>query len=219
MTTLEEGEFKLAIDGCIKELQTKTQRTGRTFHFLKYKKTKLGLDILKCNCLIKSVSEIYKNELNNVSTFYPEAIELWLKCKQDLHEEAIKNPGQEVSWKNECIKYNNNTLYFKDWIQSGIITVSNLYKENGSLMSMSDMQTIIEKPGGVILEYLALLSSMPKKWKELGCLDTKNDSVNGLIYKTRYYKMEKCTSKLIRNILVSKLSVKPICEMFWKRKI
>ena len=94
-----------------------------------------------------------------------------------------------------------------------------MYKENGSLMSMNDLQTIIEKSGGVLLEYLALLSSMPKKWKELRCLDTKkNDSVNGLIYKTRYYKMEKCTSKLIRNILVSKLSVKPICEMFWKRK-
>ena len=59
---------------------------------------------------------------------------------------------------------------------------------------------------------------MPKKWKELRCLDTKNDSVNGLIYKTRYYKIGKCTSKLIRNILVSKLSVKPICEIFWKRK-
>ena len=45
-----------------------------------------------------------------------------------------------------------------------------------------------------MLEYIALLSSMPKKWKELRCLDTKNDSVNGLIYKTRYYKIEKCTS-------------------------
>ena len=40
--------------------------------------------------MIKSISEIYKNELNNVSTFYREVIELWLKCKQDLREEAIK---------------------------------------------------------------------------------------------------------------------------------
>ena len=96
--------------------------------------------------MIKSIREIYKNELNNVSTFYREVIELWLKCKQDLHEEAIKNPGQEIIWNNECITYNNDTSYFKDWIQSGIITVSNLYKENGSLMSMSDLQTIIEKP-------------------------------------------------------------------------
>ena len=117
--------------------------------------------------MIKSVSEIYKNELNNVSTFYREVIEVWLKCKQDLHEEVIKNPGQEVIWNNECIKYNNNTLYFKDWIQSGIITVSNLYNENGSLMSISDLQTIIEKPGGVMLDYLALLSSMPKRIKML----------------------------------------------------
>ena len=202
----------------IKRITNKNTANWKNIPLFEIQKKKLGLDILKCNCIIKSISEIYKNELNNVSTFYREVIELWLKCKQDLHEEAIENPGQEVIWNNECIKYNNNTLYFKDWIQSGIITVSNLYKENGSLMSMSDLQNIIEKPGGVMLEYLALLSSMPKKWKELRCLDTKNDSVNGLIYKTRYYKIEKCTSKLIRNILVSRLSVKPICEFFWKRK-
>ena len=141
-----------------------------------------------------------------------------MKRKQNLHEEAIENPRQEVIWNNECIKYNDNSLYFKGWIQSGIINVSNLYRENGLLMSMRDLQTIIEKPGGVMLKYLALLSSMPKKWKKIRCLDTKNDSVNGLIYKTRYYKIEKCTSKLIQNILASKFSVKPICEMFWKRK-
>ena len=63
-------------------------------------------------------------------------------------------------------------------------------------MSMSDLQNIIQKLGGVMLEYLALLSSMPKKWKELKCLETKNDSVNLLIYKTRYYKIEKCTPKI-----------------------
>ena len=83
---------------------------------------------------------------------------------------------------------------------------------------MRELQNIIKKTGGIMLEYLALLSSIPLKWKELRCLDSKDDCVSGFIYKTRYYKIEKCTSKLIRNILVSKWSVKPICEMFWKRK-
>ena len=43
-------------------------------------------------------------------------------------------------------------------------------------------------------------------------------STNRLIYKRMFYKIEKCTSKLIWNILISNLSVKPISEMFWKRK-
>ena len=36
--------------------------------------------------------------MNNVSPFYREVIELWLKCKQGLDEEAINNPGQEIIW-------------------------------------------------------------------------------------------------------------------------
>ena len=69
-----------------------------------------------------------------------------------------------------------------------------------------------------MLEYLALPSSIQKKWKKSRCLDTKNNNPNGLIHETMYYKIGKCTSKFIRNILISKLSVKPVCEMFWKSK-
>ena len=179
----------------IKRLTNENKANWKNIPLFEIQKTKLGLDILNCNCMFTSISDIYRNELNNVSPFYREIIELWLKCKQGLDEEAINNPGQEIIWNNECIKYYNKTLYFKDWIQNGIITISNLYNKNGSLMSMRELQTTIEKPGGIMLEYLALLSSIPKKWKELRCLDTKHNSVNGLIYKTRYYKIEKCTSK------------------------
>ena len=107
----------------IKRITNENTANWKNIPLFEIQKTELGLDILKCNCMIKSISETYKFELNNVSTFYREVIELWLKCKQDLHEKAIKNPGQEVIWNNDCIKYNNNILYFKDWIQSGIITV------------------------------------------------------------------------------------------------
>ena len=74
----------------IKRITNKNTANWKNIPLFEIQKTKLGLDILKCNCMIKSISEIYKNELNNVSTFYREVIELWLKCKQDLHEEAIK---------------------------------------------------------------------------------------------------------------------------------
>ena len=48
-----------------------------------------------------------------------------------------------------------------------------------------------------MLEYLALLSSIPQNWNEFRCLDTNDKRRNGLIYKTIYYKVEKCTSKLM----------------------
>ena len=45
------------------------------------------------------------------------------------------------------------------------------------------------------------------------------NGVNGLIYETRYYKIKKCTSELIRNILVLKLSVKPFVKYFGKENL
>ena len=83
---------------------------------------------------------------------------------------------------------------------------------------MTDLQTIIEKTRWYNVGVPCSTIIDPKKVERIKMLRYKNESVNGLIYKTRYYEIEKCTSKSIRNILVSKLSVKPICEMFWKRK-
>ena len=42
--------------------------------------------------MIKSISEIYKTRYSTTvyQLFTVKSIELWLKCKQDLHEEANK---------------------------------------------------------------------------------------------------------------------------------
>ena len=73
-------------------------------------------------------------------------------------------------------------------------------------MSMRDLQTIIKKQmvyGNVRISCVTTI--YPKMWKELKCAVTKIIGKNILIYKTGYYEKENCTSKLIRNILVSKL--------------
>ena len=41
------------------------------------------------------------------------------------------------------------------------------------LMSMRDFQTIIEKPGGIMLEYIALLSSIPPPMERIKVLRYK----------------------------------------------
>ena len=80
----------------------------------KKKENTFGLDNYIEMQLHLYVSDSCINELNYVSAFC--IIELRLKCKQGLDEEAINNSGQEIIWNNECIKYKYKTLYFNDWI-------------------------------------------------------------------------------------------------------
>ena len=108
-------------------------------------------------------------------------------------------------------------MYFKDWARNGIITISDLYNENGAIMSVNELNDIIKKPGGVMLEYHALLPVIPRNWKELKRLN-KHDYKEGLKHGSKFYQLDNCTSKLIRSILVSNLSVKHICEGFWEKK-
>ena len=94
--------------------------------------------------------------------FYRKLVELWLKCKRITNIDETKNDEPEIIWNNENIKYNGKTLYFKHWIRNGYIIVSSLYNEDGSKRSMQYFNDKIKKPGGVMLDYLTLLSSIPE---------------------------------------------------------
>ena len=76
----------------------------------------------------------------------------------------------------------------------------------------------IKKPGGVMLDYLTLLSSIPESWKEYKNTSSNKVHQNGIQNKLIFYPLEQCTSKIVRCRLISDISVKPICQIFWERK-
>ena len=202
----------------VKRLTNTSVATWKNIPLFELNKSNFGLRIFECNCDYTSLSNEYVHQLNRMSPFYRNIIKLWFKCKKNLDVDQIDNPGQETIWNNTGIKYRCKTLYYKDWIKKGILTISDLYNNEGNIMSISELNDIINKPGGVMLEYLALLSAIPRDWKYLKTLDNNSKCKNGLKYATKYYQLDGCTSKLIRLILISKLSVKPNCEAFWERK-
>ena len=42
--------------------------------------------------------------------------------------------------------------------------------------------------------------------------------VIGLHYKHNFLSIQKCSTKVIRNILISKIKIKPISQLFWENK-
>jgi hypothetical protein len=155
-----------------------------------------------------------------MSPFYRNVIDIWLKAKKSLEENQIKDPSQEIIWNNECIKRSGKTLYFTDWIKAGFIKMSSLFDNNGYLLPMADINATVQKPGGVMLEYLALQIAIPKNWKRprKRIANTINNFDIGLSFKSEFYPLHKCTPKILRNIMISNISCKPICELFWERK-
>jgi hypothetical protein len=183
-----------------------------------YSKCTLGVDIFKCNCNYKSLSKIFVKQLHNMNPFYRKLLEIWFNCKTNISVDVIKNPLSEVIWNNENIKYNGETLYFKDWIKNDFITISSLYNDDGSLKTIEHLNSKIKKPGGVTLEFLALHTAMPTIWRHLDKSNLNEEISYGLIYKTQLYPLQKCSSKVVRNILTTNMSVPPISQSFWERK-
>ena len=202
----------------IKRLQNDSIANWKNIALYELRKTMLGVNIFTCNCNYVSLNNIYKKELTDMSIFYRKIVELWLRCKSSQPIENVERPECEVLWNNETVKYNGKTLYFKDWIKNGFITVSSLYNEDGSLKTFNEFNTKISRPGGVMLEYLILFSAIPERWKNIQNINVHAETIIGLHYKSQFNSLDQCTSKLVRNILASNMYVEPVCQEYWKRK-
>ena len=202
----------------IKRLTNETVSTWKNIAYYEFYKLSIGIDIFKCNCNYMSLNEICKKEMNSMNTFYRSLIEIWLKCKTIRSVDEVNNPGSEIIWNNENIKYNGKTLYFKHWIRNGYTNVSSLQTEDGVLKPMKHFNDKVKKIGGVMLDYQTLLLSISKEWKERKSKGTNEKYPNGIRHNEFFYQLELCTSKIIRYSLTAAYAVKPNSQVFWERK-
>ena len=144
-------------------------------------------------------------------------MELWLNCKNVSTSQNNMISEEAVIWNNVNILYNDKTLYFKHWIKNGFIKISSLFNKDGTKKTFEALSNKIKKPGGIMLEYLALFSAIPKQW-DLSKVKKQKYISNDIQYGQVLYPMENCTAKIIRSSKTSMLSVKPICQLFWEKK-
>ena len=72
-------------------------------------------------------------EILSIPDFYQEAIIAYNKSKSQSETNFIQNISRQPLCGNEFIKHKKKTIWFKNWISSGILTVGNLMIQNGKL--------------------------------------------------------------------------------------
>jgi len=84
-----------------------------------------------------------------------------LNSKDPLNANEFK---QEMVWNNRFIRINEKTIYYKTWVNKGILRISDLLDTNGHFLSFE----ILKCKFGVrctFLDYAGVLAAIPKAWK------------------------------------------------------
>ena len=78
--------------------------------------------------------------IEHLPVFYQEILCILNECKQQINEEKISKVSfaQQPIWDNNLFKYNNKTICFTNWKQSGILYVKDLFKDKGQFNALQD---------------------------------------------------------------------------------
>ena len=72
--------------------------------------------------------------VKSLPEFYQDVIISYNKSKVINYEDFCNNVLNPPIWGNKFIKFKNKTLFFKNWIAEGIVSVKNLKIRNGVYM-------------------------------------------------------------------------------------
>ncbi len=95
----------------------------------------------------------------------------WSKINFKHTHSEISN---EIVWHNTNIKQ-NNTLFYKDWYDKGIMYIKNIYDyRTKDFYTFNDVKNLYNLNNGDFLKYYTLIGNIKDEWKET--LKTENIS-------------------------------------------
>ena len=83
------------------------------------------------------------------SHFWKEAFKTWIENRSKKNNINIQST---YIWNNDLITYRGNVLFYKNWIQNGIIRISDLL-ENEHILSFEQLVNKIGNSPSLQLEY------------------------------------------------------------------
>ena len=140
---------------------TQTSETSMLSQIYLSKLKKYGGKLLfECN-LSKSDAE----NLNITNNFFKEILIEW--CIEHSRS-TICNCGNEVLWNNTNIKTDNNTIFYSDWHNKGIIYMKDIVNiTDKSILDFTSLKAKYDLPNSDFIKYLTLLHSIPNTWKTM----------------------------------------------------
>ena len=116
-----------------------------------------GAFLFQCNYDLKLL------DLKNLPTFYKNVSAVWqeLNSRDSIDAKEIQ---QEILWSKRFILISGKSIYYKTWVNRGILKVCNLLDAQGQFLCFEDLK----RKFGVrctFLDYAGVLAAIPKLWK------------------------------------------------------
>ena len=145
-------------------------------------------------------------QIKQFPKFYQDLIQIWALASENEPSNAI-DIGHEVLWNNKLITSNGESLFNRQFIIKGILTVRDIMGENGSPLSWQDAQERYSLSNALTFKWYGLVRSIPRKWKNE--LSISNAHLLGT---NEEFRMINITSKTAYKRLVTSLIKPPTAQ-------
>ena len=78
---------------------------------------------------------------------------MWKKFKKLDDSNSTESLLVQPLWTNTNFKFKGKTLYFENWVKSGLLYVKDIFNENGLFKSSEPIIGILNKKSSWICEY------------------------------------------------------------------
>ena len=162
----------------------------------------------------------------NMPCFYREVIMNWYKVvrNNDNLNLTPSSIGEQIIWGNRHLNAGyKSVLFFKEWIESGIIHIADLFN-NGSFIRYNTLLDKLKCKSNWIVQYIEVKKAIPKTWYRIMCevsnkiyirfgrIQLRKRAFNG-----EYKDMFDFACKDIYWNIVSNSSVKTYAPKIWKK--
>ena len=161
------------------------------------------------SCFYSNVKSKYLEGLKYVkSAFWEKVVTTWLNKNEH-------NQINDLIWNNNHITYQNKMLFFEDWIQANVTTVTDVYINN-NFISFDQVCNKVGASPNRFLEYIVVRNAVIHfvNYNDMSNIDKIDFSFpakfhDQFIYNRRNFR------KIIEN---NKADIKPVSYYVWERK-
>ena len=136
--------------------------------------------------------------VKSLPEFYQDVIISYNKSKVINYEDFCNNVLNQPIWGNNFIKFKNKTLFFKNWIAEGIVSVNNLKIRNG-VLDIAYLNDIVKDKRNFHIEINMLNSAL----RATKILSFQMNQCKTQQYQFTFITLMKCTPGLIEDINIT----------------
>ena len=162
------------------------------------------------NYLLK-INSIKLSTDASVDKFYADVLCSFYKCKtlKDInllnHNDIVTQP----LWFNEMFTYKGKYMFFKEWVDAGILYVKDIVNDKGQVMTQIELTNKIGRNCNIMHQMFMFNNSTVRKLKAMDLSvapHVKIQLCNDVLIGNKLYKIKELDTKLLYNGLIEKTS-------------